>query len=257
MAPDLAECLLATRGLLMTPFVISNHRQVTRMTPELAPSSSRDEISQNAELSIIPEKAFQECFRLWKECWAKRKPILIDFCGRGSLAVKVTNSWPACHEFQHSTAGNPPFRRAMHFKSVNAQTSRWRGVEVNTGDASSATRGLLATDHVILNHGQVTWTTPELAPPSPNYHTTPTGHVMLNHGQVMWTTLELPPPLLPSTPHQRVDVSALDRFNVHRCPTRLADTEYHMGERNVYCDLTPRWGESSSERCVNTSNFMI
>ncbi|GFW00771.1 hypothetical protein TNCV_2305441 [Trichonephila clavipes] len=34
-----------------------------------------------------------------------------------------------------------------------------------------ATRGLLATDHVILNHGQVTWTTPELAPPSPNYHT--------------------------------------------------------------------------------------
>ncbi|GFW45871.1 hypothetical protein TNCV_4495911 [Trichonephila clavipes] len=39
----------------------------------------------------------------------------------------------------------------------------------------TATRGLLATDHVILNHGQVTWTTPELAPPSPNYHTTPTG----------------------------------------------------------------------------------
>ncbi|GFV09460.1 nucleic-acid-binding protein from transposon X-element [Trichonephila clavipes] len=37
------------------------------------------------------------------------------------------------------------------------------------------TRGLLTTDHVILNHGQVTWTTPELAPPSPNYHTTPMG----------------------------------------------------------------------------------
>ncbi|GFU60952.1 uncharacterized protein TNCV_3372691 [Trichonephila clavipes] len=55
----------------------------------------------------------------------------------------------------------------------------------------AATRGLLATDHVILNHGQVTWTTPELAPP-----------------------------LLTTTPHQREDVSALDRFNVHRCPTR-------------------------------------
>ncbi|GFS75698.1 hypothetical protein TNCV_3424461 [Trichonephila clavipes] len=39
----------------------------------------------------------------------------------------------------------------------------------------AATRGFLATDHVILNHGQVTWTTPELAPPSSNYHTTPTG----------------------------------------------------------------------------------
>ncbi|GFV42318.1 DUF4817 domain-containing protein [Trichonephila clavipes] len=46
-------------------------------------------------------------------------------------------------------------------------------------------------DHVMLNHGQVTWTIPKLASPSPNYHTTP-----------------------------REDVSALDRFNVHRCPTR-------------------------------------
>ncbi|GFY24828.1 uncharacterized protein TNCV_2690191 [Trichonephila clavipes] len=55
----------------------------------------------------------------------------------------------------------------------------------------ATTRGLLATDHVILNHGQVTWTTPELVPP-----------------------------LLTTTPHQWEDVSALDRFNVHRCPTR-------------------------------------
>ncbi|GFT58845.1 uncharacterized protein TNCV_185001 [Trichonephila clavipes] len=56
----------------------------------------------------------------------------------------------------------------------------------------SATRGLLATDHVILNHGQVTWTTTKLSPP-----------------------------LLTNTPaHQREDVSALDRFSLHRCPTR-------------------------------------
>ncbi|GFY11548.1 uncharacterized protein TNCV_4230171 [Trichonephila clavipes] len=33
-------------------------------------------------------------------------------------------------------------------------------------------------------------------------------------------TLELAPPLLTTTPHQREDVSALDRFSVHRCPTR-------------------------------------
>ncbi|GFX70329.1 uncharacterized protein TNCV_2955491 [Trichonephila clavipes] len=64
-------------------------------------------------------------------------------------------------------------------------------VRVNLNNERTATRGLLATDHVILNHGQVTWTTPELAPP-----------------------------LLTTTPHQREDVSALDRFNVHRCPTR-------------------------------------
>ncbi|GFS56438.1 hypothetical protein TNCV_4302681 [Trichonephila clavipes] len=41
-----------------------------------------------------------------------------------------------------------------------------------------ATRGLLATDHVILSHSQVTWTTPELGPPSPNYHKASTeGHL--------------------------------------------------------------------------------
>ncbi|GFT86679.1 uncharacterized protein TNCV_1251421 [Trichonephila clavipes] len=28
------------------------------------------------------------------------------------------------------------------------------------------------------------------------------------------------PPLLNTTPHQREDVSALDRFSVHRCPIR-------------------------------------
>ncbi|GFY04527.1 uncharacterized protein TNCV_4416131 [Trichonephila clavipes] len=33
-------------------------------------------------------------------------------------------------------------------------------------------------------------------------------------------TPELAPPLLTTTPHQREDVSALDRFNVHCCPTR-------------------------------------
>ncbi|GFX85843.1 uncharacterized protein TNCV_2472451 [Trichonephila clavipes] len=52
-----------------------------------------------------------------------------------------------------------------------------------------ATRGLLAKDRVILNHGQVTWTTPDLA-------------------------------ALSYLPHPREDVSALDRFQVHRCPTR-------------------------------------
>ncbi|GFW01523.1 uncharacterized protein TNCV_5137061 [Trichonephila clavipes] len=44
--------------------------------------------------------------------------------------------------------------------------------------------------------------------------------VILNHGQVKRATPEMTPPLLTTTPHQREDVSALDRFNVHRCPTR-------------------------------------
>ncbi|GFU56034.1 uncharacterized protein TNCV_3405011 [Trichonephila clavipes] len=45
-------------------------------------------------------------------------------------------------------------------------------------------------------------------------------HVILNHGQVTWTTPELAPPLLTTTPHQREDVSTLDRFNVHCCLKR-------------------------------------
>ncbi|GFT71553.1 uncharacterized protein TNCV_18441 [Trichonephila clavipes] len=45
-------------------------------------------------------------------------------------------------------------------------------------------------------------------------------HVILNHGQVTWTTPELAPLLLTATPHPREDVSALDIFNVDRCPTR-------------------------------------
>ncbi|GFX82819.1 uncharacterized protein TNCV_1699381 [Trichonephila clavipes] len=80
----------------------------------------------------------------------------------------------------------------MHVKSVeSSNVLRWGLIDLILTSHCSATRGLLATDHVILNHGQVTWTTPELAPP-----------------------------LLTTTPHQREDVSALDRFNVHRCPTR-------------------------------------
>ncbi|GFV09529.1 hypothetical protein TNCV_3159261 [Trichonephila clavipes] len=41
------------------------------------------------------------------------------------------------------------------------------GVNINV-TLCSATQGTLVTDLVILNHGQVTWATPELAPPSPN-----------------------------------------------------------------------------------------
>ncbi|GFU77857.1 hypothetical protein TNCV_1138651 [Trichonephila clavipes] len=59
----------------------------------------------------------------------------------------------------------------IHVKSVVAQCPHWHEMVVRRG----ATRGLLVKDHVILNHGHVTWMTPELASPSPNYHTTPTG----------------------------------------------------------------------------------
>ncbi|GFU29914.1 uncharacterized protein TNCV_1686921 [Trichonephila clavipes] len=49
--------------------------------------------------------------------------------------------------------------------------SRWCGVVVRREGASSAARELLVTDLIICNQGQVTWATPELASPSPNFHT--------------------------------------------------------------------------------------
>ncbi|GFW87109.1 RNA-directed DNA polymerase from mobile element jockey [Trichonephila clavipes] len=75
--------------------------------------------------------------------------------------------------------------------NIHPSTSHWAAVPVRRHDVRLtrlrightrfthrhlllAIRGLLATGHVILNHGQVSWMTPELAPPSPNYHTTPT-----------------------------------------------------------------------------------
>ncbi|GFX93592.1 hypothetical protein TNCV_1587691 [Trichonephila clavipes] len=59
------------------------------------------------------------------------------------------------------------------FSGMNFNPSMPRGRRSST--RARTARGLLATDLVILNHGQVTWTTPELAPTSPNYHTSPTG----------------------------------------------------------------------------------
>ncbi|GFT16039.1 hypothetical protein TNCV_3315781 [Trichonephila clavipes] len=70
-----------------------------------------------------------------------------------------------------------------------------------------ARRGLLVTDH-----GQVTSTTPEMAP-SPNYHTTPTG-------------------------------GRFDTFNVHRCPTLwvFIDTRLEQGKprSDTYTTRLPR-----------------
>ncbi|GFS55453.1 hypothetical protein TNCV_1627211 [Trichonephila clavipes] len=45
-------------------------------------------------------------------------------------------------------------------------------------------------------------------------------HVILNHDQVTRTTPELASPVLTTTPHQWDDVSTLNRFNGRRCPIR-------------------------------------
>ncbi|GFU37708.1 hypothetical protein TNCV_1465851 [Trichonephila clavipes] len=52
----------------------------------------------------------------------------------GNLVIKVTDSWPACHEFQPRTTENPSRREAIHVKFVETQTfSHWCGVEIRKG----------------------------------------------------------------------------------------------------------------------------
>ncbi|GFU87477.1 transposable element Tcb1 transposase [Trichonephila clavipes] len=104
----------------------------------------------------------------------------------------VTSQTVAQHteSVTHHSVSARTIRRRLQQSGLSARRPLL-GLPLTQNHRRLPTRGLLATDHVILNHGQVTWTTPELAPP-----------------------------LLTTTPHQQEDVSALDRFNVHRCPTR-------------------------------------
>ncbi|GFX80485.1 hypothetical protein TNCV_2529931 [Trichonephila clavipes] len=55
-------------------------------------------------------------------------------------------------------------------------------------------------------------------------------HVILNHGQETWMTPELEPRLLNTTPHQWKKVRSLDIFNVHHSITRpvLSSTELKL-----------------------------
>ncbi|GFX52054.1 hypothetical protein TNCV_4653831 [Trichonephila clavipes] len=43
--------------------------------------------------------------------------------GHGNLVVKVTDSWPACHDFEPSTPKDAPCRVAMHFKSAESSNA--------------------------------------------------------------------------------------------------------------------------------------
>ncbi|GFY20820.1 hypothetical protein TNCV_1120541 [Trichonephila clavipes] len=60
-----------------------------------------------------------------------RSSIPLCSSGRGSLAVKVTDSWPGCHEFEPSIAEDLPCRRALHVKSIeslNVLPLMWWGI---------------------------------------------------------------------------------------------------------------------------------
>ncbi|GFT46102.1 hypothetical protein TNCV_2812171 [Trichonephila clavipes] len=70
------------------------------------------------------------------------------FSGHGCQVVKVTDSRPACHEFEPSTAEDPPCRERCALNLPRAQTSsRWCGVVVRRG-ASSGHLTMVQNDEV-------------------------------------------------------------------------------------------------------------
>ncbi|GFV06707.1 hypothetical protein TNCV_1611201 [Trichonephila clavipes] len=86
-------------------------------------------------------------------------------------------------------------------RNMGLFSSAYNLQDLSSVDGKKTAQGLLATDHVILNHGQVTWTTPGLAPPSPNYlfirkkrlmamgerrHSRRTSKVPIHHSLVHW-----------------------------------------------------------------------
>ncbi|GFX87317.1 uncharacterized protein TNCV_3368871 [Trichonephila clavipes] len=113
------------------------------------------------------------------------------------------------------------------------------------------TRGLLATDHVILNHGQVTWTTPELAPPSPNYHTTPTAERLAQ--------------LRESVRAIRQAETNFDRerrlFTSRQTTSALRDIESEENRRqrlkNDQIRRTLRWKDESKEICCSSGKVRL
>ncbi|GBM17578.1 hypothetical protein AVEN_80881-1 [Araneus ventricosus] len=59
--------------------------------------------------------------------------------------------------------------------SEDSEEERLKRLKVPQEQLEKQHEGYFGTDFVILNHSQMTRTTPELAPPSPNFHATPMG----------------------------------------------------------------------------------
>ncbi|GFY04367.1 hypothetical protein TNCV_4414551 [Trichonephila clavipes] len=92
-------------------------------------------------------------------------------------------------------------------------------VNIHSLNHPKQSRYILATDLLILNLDQVTRTANELAVHSSNFiYTRALGDGPPNFEP--WSSDVDDTPLLTAPQHQREDVSALDRFNMYRCPTR-------------------------------------
>ncbi|GFU30948.1 hypothetical protein TNCV_1406571 [Trichonephila clavipes] len=88
--------------------------------------------------------------------------------------MRMTSHFRLDDSFTFRPAGRHEADQSQEDVAVSLQAVReW---------SPASTRGLLVMDLVILKHGQMTRATPELAPPSPNYHTSP----MRGHFSYRW-----------------------------------------------------------------------
>ncbi|GFX23570.1 uncharacterized protein TNCV_3770441 [Trichonephila clavipes] len=65
-------------------------------------------------------KKRKEVGRIQHNCEWKKPQDAQEIGVRGSLVVKVTDTWAAYHEFELSAAEDPPYKEAMHVKSVES-----------------------------------------------------------------------------------------------------------------------------------------
>ncbi|GFV39404.1 zinc finger and BTB domain-containing protein 7A [Trichonephila clavipes] len=83
-----------------------------------------------------------------------------------------------CHMASH-VSFQPPFNCPVCYKTFSNKYNVQTHMVIHT-----ATQGFLVIDCVNLSHGQVTRTTSELAPPSPNFYNTPTEHLSFSRFNV-------------------------------------------------------------------------
>ncbi|GFU70529.1 hypothetical protein TNCV_2511851 [Trichonephila clavipes] len=78
----------------------------------------------------------------------------------------VKSSSAACHDSSLSGNKYSSFKNIYAFQiGLRLMSFHWK-----------AARGIFSADLVILNYGQVTWTTSELAPSTSDHHITPSGY---------------------------------------------------------------------------------
>ncbi|GFU52926.1 hypothetical protein TNCV_1142271 [Trichonephila clavipes] len=115
-----------------------------------------------------------------------KKPRVAEQCDVNikSINQMQTTQWPQAHGWCCRVLGSNPstlktrrVERLMQAEPAHAQVIILAYEGVLLTSLYKETRELLATDLIILSHGQKKRTTPELVPPSPNYCALPMGGI--------------------------------------------------------------------------------